>query len=124
MGNQPTYDDLMQQIAQLEEELRCQRQIYDDQAQTRSLFLSLIDSLPLNIFSKDKEGRFILANRQYCQTVGIPMEDILGRTDDDFHPPEMARKYRQDDRSVMDSRQTTTLEEEHRTTPVTSLWRL
>jgi two-component system, cell cycle sensor histidine kinase and response regulator CckA len=121
MGNQPTYEDLMQQIVQLEEELQQQRQAYDDQTQTRSLFLSLIDSLPLNIFSKDKKGRFILANRQYCQTVGKSMEEILGRTDDDFHPPEMARKYRRDDRTVMDSRQVTALEEEHRTIAGTTM---
>ena len=121
MGTQPTYDELMQQITQLEEELQHQRQAYDEQTQTRSLFLSLIDSLPLNVFSKDKEGRFILANRQYCQTVGKSMEEILGRTDDDFHPPEMARKYRRDDRDVMDSRKVTALEEEHRTTAGTTM---
>ena len=116
MANEPTYDDLMQQIAQLEEDLHRQRAAYDEQTQAQSLFLSLIDSLPLNVFSKDKEGRFILANRQYCQTVGKSMEDILGRTDDDFHPSAMARKYRRDDRAVMNSRQVTTIEEEHRTT--------
>lgn len=121
MGNQPTYEDLMQQIAQLEEELQQQRQAYDEQTQTRSLFLSLIDSLPLNVFSKDKKGRFILANRQYCQTVGKSMEEILGRTDDDFHPPEMARKYRRDDNAVMDSRQVTALEEVHRTIAGTTM---
>jgi PAS domain S-box-containing protein len=116
MANEPTYGDLMQQIAQLEEDLHRQRAAYDEQAQAQSLFLSLIDSLPLNVFSKDKEGRFILANRQYCRTVGKSMEDILGRTDDDFHPPEMARKYRRDDKAVMNSRQVTTIEEEHRRT--------
>jgi PAS domain S-box-containing protein len=121
MGNQPTYDQLMQQIEELEEELKHQRQAYDEQAQTQSLFLSLIDSLPLNVFSKDKKGRFILANRQYCQTVGKSIEEILGRTDGDFHPPEMARKYRRDDRAVMDSQQVTSLEEEHRTTGRTTM---
>ena len=79
MGKDPTYDELMEQIAQLERDLSRQRQAYDEQAQTQSLFLSLIDSLPLNVFSKDKEGRFILANRQFCQTVGKPLEEILER---------------------------------------------
>jgi two-component system, cell cycle sensor histidine kinase and response regulator CckA len=116
MANDPTYDDLMQQIAQLEADLHRQRAAYDEQAQVQSLFLSLIDSLPLNVFSKDIEGRFILANRQYCQTVGKPVEEVLGRTDTDFHPPEMACKYRRDDRAVMAGRQVTSIEEEHRTT--------
>jgi PAS domain S-box-containing protein len=116
MGKDPTYDELMEQIAQLERDLSRQRQAYDEQAQTQSLFLSLIDSLPLNVFSKDKEGRFILANRQFCQTVGKPLEEILERQDEALHPPEMARKYRRDDLAVMTSRQVTAIEEEHRTT--------
>jgi PAS domain-containing protein len=62
-----------EQIAQLEEDLQRQRAAYDEQAQAQTLFLSLIDSLPLNVFSKDQDGRFILANRQYCQTVAKPM---------------------------------------------------
>jgi two-component system, cell cycle sensor histidine kinase and response regulator CckA len=121
MGNQPTYDELTHKIAQLEQELERRQHDYHKATESQALFLSLIDSLPLNVFSKDKKGRFILANRQYCHTVGKSNADIIGRTDDDFHPPEMAHKYRRDDRSVMESGQATTIEEEHRTTSGTAM---
>ena len=121
MEQQPTYDALMQQVAQLKRDLDRQRQHYEEQAVAQNLFLSLIESLPLNVFSKDREGRFILANRQYCQTIGKSAEAILGRTDHDFHPPELARKYREDDLAIMTNGEVTSLEEEHRTTTGTAM---
>jgi len=116
MANQATYEELMQEIAQLKDELDQQRQAFEQQTHSQALFLSLIESLPLNVFSKDKAGRFILANRQYCATIGKSADEILGRTDDDFHPTEMARKYRQDDQAVMASGEATIIEEIHRST--------
>lgn len=116
MEQQPTYNELIQQVAQLKRDLDRQRRRHAEQAAAQNLFLSLIESLPLNVFSKDREGRFILANRQYCRTIGKPAEDILGRTDHDFHPPELARKYREDDLAIMTGGEVTALEEEHRTT--------
>ncbi len=121
MEQQPTYDELMQQVAQLKHDLDCQRQSCEEQAAAHNLFLSMIESLPLNVFSKDKEGRFILANRQYCRTIGKPAEAILGCTDHDFHPPELARKYREDDLAIMAGGTVATLEEEHRSTTGASM---
>ncbi len=62
-----------------------------------SLLSALIHSLPLNIYAKDKEGRFIFANNFYCRNVGKNREDILGKTDFDIHPGELAEKYLADD---------------------------
>jgi PAS domain S-box-containing protein len=66
------------------------------------LYHSLVDCLPQNIFRKDREGRFTFVNPRFCQTLGRPPEEILGRTDFDFFPPDLAAKYREDDRGVME----------------------
>lgn len=66
-----------------------------------ALYRSLVDNLPQNFFQKDVEGRVVFANRQYCSTVGKPLKDILGKTDADLYPAELARKYREDDVRVM-----------------------
>jgi PAS domain S-box-containing protein len=81
--------------------------------QSKNLFQSLIEALPQNIFSKDLEGRFTFANQRYCMTEGKPLTDIIGKTDFDLHPTELAKKYRADDRRVFETRQTLEIVEEH-----------
>lgn len=73
--------------------------------QSATLFQSLIESLPQNVFSKDVEGRFIFANNAYLKSEDKAIEDILGKTDYDLYPRELAEKYRADDRYVIENRQ-------------------
>ncbi len=73
--------------------------------QSRALFHSLVESIPQNVFSKDMEGRITFANRHYCEAEGKRLVDILGRTDYDIHPLELADKYRSDDRKIMETGQ-------------------
>jgi PAS domain S-box-containing protein len=62
---------------------------------------SLVDSLPINVIRKDRDGRFVFVNRAFCELLRRPREEILGRTDYDFFPQELADKYRADDAHVM-----------------------
>lgn len=72
---------------------------------------SLIHSVPLSIYAKDNAGRFIFANVHYCENVGKNLRDIIGKTDHEIHPKELADKYRADDRLIMESRETRKIEE-------------
>ncbi len=81
--------------------------------ESQALFQSLVESMPQNVFSKDLQGRFTFANRQYCKTIGRSLDDILGKTDVDLHPLPLAHKYRQDDRQVMQQRRVFQTIEEH-----------
>lgn len=77
------------------------------------LYHSLVDALPQNIFRKDVEGRFTFVNQLFCQTVKRRVEDILGKTDYDFFTPELAERYRSDDRHVMETEVGIDQTEEH-----------
>jgi len=80
---------------------------------SESLYHSLVETLPLNVFRKDREGRFTFVNRLFCGTSGKLPAELLGRTDFDFYPPELARKYREDDQKVMASRAVIDVVESH-----------
>lgn len=67
------------------------------------LYQSLVETLPQCIFRKDKEGRFTFANSAFCELLHLELPEVLGRTDLDLYPPELARKYSEDDGRVMDS---------------------
>ncbi len=66
-----------------------------------SLYVSLAEQLPHNMFCKDRDGRFTYANARFCRKVGRPRSEVLGRTDADLFPAELATKYRADDERVM-----------------------
>jgi len=66
------------------------------------LYHSLVESLPQNIFRKDRNERFIFANQRFCRILEHSQEDVIGKTDFDFFPPELARKYQADDRRIME----------------------
>ncbi len=71
--------------------------------ESEALYHSLVESLPCNVFRKDLEGRFIFANQRFCELVGRPLDQLLGKTNFDIHPPDLAEKYRRDDRQVIDT---------------------
>jgi PAS domain S-box-containing protein len=81
--------------------------------ETQTLYRSLIESLPLHIFRKDLEGRFVFANQRFCEVAGRPLDELLGRTDADVFPHGMAEKYRADDLRVITSGRTFEDVEEH-----------
>ena len=72
---------------------------------SESFFQALVESLPQNIIRKDAQGRFIFANQKFCQSIGRTAEELLGRTDFDFFPMELAGKYHRDDLRVMATRE-------------------
>jgi PAS domain S-box-containing protein len=70
---------------------------------SEALYHSLVETLPLSIFRKDLEGRFIFGNRRFFEMMGKAPEQILGKTDFDFVTPALAEKYRRDDRRVVET---------------------
>lgn len=76
---------------------------------------SLWDSLGLNVYRKDREGRYTFANNVFCTTVRKPRDEVMGRTDLDFFIPEVAEKHRHDDLLVIENGHGIEKIEEHRT---------
>ncbi len=63
---------------------------------------SLVETLPHNIIRKDRQGRFTFANSRFCETVCRAASEIIGKTDFDLFPPDLAAKYQADDRRVIE----------------------
>ncbi|MDD5328523.1 MAG: PAS domain S-box protein [Sulfuricella sp.] len=75
---------------------RAERQAHMQQ----SLTALILDTLPINIFLKDGSGRFVLVNEETARTVGKPKASLIGTTDYDAFPPEVAERLRRDDDAV------------------------
>ena len=81
-------------------ESRPQRRPVSQQA----VLQALIDSIPDFIFQKDRESRFLLVNRALVKVVGVNgPEEMIGKTDRDFFPREIADNFVSNDRIVFET---------------------
>src|SRR5205823_6085284 len=74
------------QVGQFFERKRVEEALRESEA----FYHSLVESLPQNILRKDLDGRFTFANQRSCALLGKPLEQIVGRTDFDLFPAELA----------------------------------
>ena len=69
--------------------------------ESKAIYHSLVESLPINVFRKDREGRLVFVNNKCCQTYGRKREELLGKRDEELFDKELADKYKRDDRWVL-----------------------
>jgi PAS domain S-box-containing protein len=72
---------------------------------------ALLDNIPDIVWLKDSESRFIAVNEPFAKTCGFNPEDLVGKTDCDIWPKQLAEAYQADDRDVMKSQRTKRVEE-------------
>ena len=60
---------------------------------------ALIDNMPDFMYVKDIHSRFIVANAHVAQRRQDSPEKLLGKTDFDFFPPEIAQAYFEDEQA-------------------------
>lgn len=80
---------------------------------SEALYHSLTENIPHCVFVKDREGKLKYVNKAYCETSGKPQEELVGKTDYDLYPEDLAEKYRADDFHVMETGQRIEAVEEH-----------
>lgn len=65
----------------------------------------LIESLPQRIFYKDTNLIYRSCNKNYAKNLHMEPKEIVGKTDYDLYPNELAEKYREEDKIILTSGQ-------------------
>ncbi len=65
----------------------------------------LIDSIPIPIFFKDKEGHYFRVNKAYLEFLGFTREQVLGKTIFDLYDKSLAEIYNKRDAELYTSRE-------------------
>ena len=79
--------------------------------ENKQLLQSIIDNTSNPIFIKEINGQYLLINKQYESLFHISNEEIIGKTDHDFLPKEVADAYRNSDLEVVKALQELKTEE-------------
>ncbi|TRZ79372.1 PAS domain-containing sensor histidine kinase [bacterium] len=61
----------------------------------------ILDNIYDIAWLKDKESRYVVVNKAFGNVSGMKANDLLGKTDFDIWPKELAKKYRADDKEIM-----------------------
>jgi PAS domain S-box-containing protein len=72
---------------------------------------AILDNSTAVIYLKDYWGRYILINSRFETLFHVSKTQVVGKTDFDFFPREMAEAYQANDRKVLETREAPELEE-------------
>lgn len=102
---QAAHDQLEQRVAERTAELErenAERKRAELALQSSETFLqSLVQTLPVHIFRKDREGRFTFVNQRFSERRGLPPDRILGRTAFDLLSRAEAEEQTRIDRHIL-----------------------
>jgi PAS domain S-box-containing protein len=79
------------------------RSLQDALAHERNVLRTMIDMIPAYIYAKDAGSRFTAANKLVASRMGTVPEGLIGKTDFDFYPTEMATKFFNDEQALLKS---------------------
>ncbi len=77
-----------------------------------AIFNHFMENSPVYIFFKDKNIRTIRLSRNYEQMIGMPLNDMIGKTMDELFPSDLAKKMVDDDKKILNERKLVFVDEE------------
>lgn len=77
--------------------------LFRSQKQSAEELQNILDRVPAWIFYKDKENRFLRVNRAFAESMGMPREQLEGKSVFDLYPRQQAEAYWKDDHEVIAS---------------------
>jgi PAS domain S-box-containing protein len=86
------------------------------------LLNSLFENIPDSIYFKDRESRFIKVSKAKADKLGHSIEELIGKTDFDFHPEEEAKEEYEDEQRIIKSKIPIINKEEKVINPDGTIW--
>ncbi len=100
----PGYENSLSKVIISMSDITERKQAEEKLTAERDLLNTLVNTLPDSIFIKDAQGRIIMDNDAHRRTLGAnTLEQVVGKTDFDFHPRERAAQYDADEKQVIQS---------------------
>lgn len=67
---------------------------------------AILDNMPFFTCMKDLNGKIVIANKKSIELHGLEPEEMVGLDSKDFFPPELAKEFLNDDKKVIENKET------------------
>jgi len=107
MSKTPLEDEirqLRQRVAELESVDAQRASAIDALRQSEERLQNILDETTAVVYLKDREGRYLLVNRQFEELFHVSKAEVVGKTDLDLFPLDVAREFRKNDLHVLEAR--------------------
>jgi PAS domain S-box-containing protein len=78
---------------------------------SREQLQAILDNSPALIYAKDLAGRYILVNLRWAELLDISSDEVIGQTDHQLFPSQVADAFVANDRRVLEDRKALQMEE-------------
>ncbi len=93
---------IRQRTKELKMEVRSRRHSEGKLQESEQRLQSIIDNAPSMVFVKDNQGKYLLVNSSFEKMLNREASQIMGKTDFDFFPAELAQKFSGEDKQVIE----------------------
>jgi PAS domain S-box-containing protein len=81
--------------------------------QSEEKYRNLLENIPQKVYYKNRDSIYIAVNPAFAADLGLTPSDIMGKTDYDIYPKELADGYRASDRQVLETLETFEIDESY-----------
>jgi PAS domain S-box-containing protein len=78
------------------------KQVEDALRRNEQLLQDVINNATTHIYVKDTDGRYLLTNRQFRQVFSLTTDQVIGHTDHEIFPKDIADTFRANDVTVLE----------------------
>ena len=112
MAKKQSYEELKKRVRELEKEVAKLNRMVEKLREASRQFSVLVEAFPDAIYFKDAEGRHLVVNKACAESIGLGKEKIIGKTNEQLLPPDLAAQCLRSDEETIKRRKPTRFEEE------------
>lgn len=87
------------------------KRLEEELAQQGNLLNTVLNNIEVNIYMKDREGRYVYVNPRVAKLLELSTAEIIGRTDTELFPGNFGLEYFHNDQKVLETGAKMTMEE-------------
>ncbi len=92
----------MEKLEKLQQESDSNNHVMQQEAENfKNMLMDILNEVPQKIFLKDAEGKIYIANKKVSDAHGLPLSELIGKSDYDFVDKKTADDWRRQELEIM-----------------------